>query len=300
MLLAFVLPIILIAVVLELTFRNIPNDYRYKNQYLHQNAKNIEVLFLGSSHVFFGIDPQLIGPTAFNAAHVSQTVDIDLKVLQKFESSLINIKYIVVPVDYFTLRARLANGNESWRAKNYNLYYNIPVSSSWTDYFEILSTPLNINLTRLMDFFSGKEQITCSPSGWGTTFNSASKMDLEKTGKLSASAHTIKDSQFLEANINCIKAIVAIARKKGAYVVLLSSPAYKTYTTHLAPVQLNEMFAAVNDICRKDSSVVYLNLLNDTSFVREDFYDSDHLNELGAKKLTLITDSILKTKMGRL
>lgn len=288
------------AVVLELTFRNIPNDYGYKNQYLQQNAKNIEVLFLGSSHIFFGIDPQLIGHTAFNAAHISQTVDIDLKVLQKFESSLSNLKCIVLPVDYFTLRARLANGNEPWRAKNYNLYYNIPVSSNVSDYFEILSTPLNINLTRFMHYCGGKQQITCSPSGWGTTYNSAHNLDLEKTGVFSATTHTIKDSQFVKANINCIKTIVAIARKKGAHVILLSSPAYKTYTKNLEPIQLNEMLSAVTDICTKDSNVVYLNLLNDTSFVREDFYDSDHLNELGAKKLTLITDSILKTKMSRL
>ena len=38
---------------------------------------------------------------------------------------------------------------------------------------------------------------------------------------------------------------------------------------------------------------IYYNFLTDKSFIAEDYYDADHLNEIGAKKLTLKIDSII-------
>jgi hypothetical protein len=40
---------------------------------------------------------------------------------------------------------------------------------------------------------------------------------------------------------------------------------------------------------------MYYNFLNDPSFQAEDFYDADHLDEKGAKKFTLLLDSVIKT-----
>jgi hypothetical protein len=42
--------------------------------------------------------------------------------------------------------------------------------------------------------------------------------------------------------------------------------------------------------------VKYLNLLTDKAFDEKDFYDADHLNEIGAKKFTLKIDSLINAK----
>jgi hypothetical protein len=38
----------------------------------------------------------------------------------------------------------------------------------------------------------------------------------------------------------------------------------------------------------------YVNLFEDTTFLASDFYDADHLNELGAKKLSLLLNKKIK------
>ena len=40
-------------------------------------------------------------------------------------------------------------------------------------------------------------------------------------------------------------------------------------------------------------NAVYYNLLTDSAFVANDYYDADHLNEIGAKKLTKLLDVVV-------
>ena len=45
-----VIPIIALAIGLEISLRNIPNSYSYKKEYLDKHSEELEILFLGSSH----------------------------------------------------------------------------------------------------------------------------------------------------------------------------------------------------------------------------------------------------------
>ncbi len=76
-------PIALFLLIGELALRNIPNDYSLKRDYLDKNAQNLKTLVLGSSHFYRGVNPDFLEQPAFNAAMVSQTLDYDLKILEK-------------------------------------------------------------------------------------------------------------------------------------------------------------------------------------------------------------------------
>ena len=83
----FILPLIIIVLSFEILLDKIPNDYRYKKEYLDQNSDRIKVLFLGSSHVYFGINPTYISLNSFNASYYSQSLDYDFEILKKYSNN---------------------------------------------------------------------------------------------------------------------------------------------------------------------------------------------------------------------
>src|SRR5690606_14956820 len=97
-LLIFSIPILLSLLFLEVFVRQIPNDYSYKRDYLDKNANLVETLFLGNSHIYFGINPEHMGPNTFNGAHISQSLDYDYKILSKYQDRWKELKFIIIPM----------------------------------------------------------------------------------------------------------------------------------------------------------------------------------------------------------
>jgi len=168
----FTLPIFILGGSSEYLLRNIPNDYLLKKEFLDENSDSIEVLFLGSSHAFYGINPANISLKSFNASHISQTLDYDFEILKKYDNHWNNLKCIAIPVSYFSLFGRLDKGIESWRVKNYIIYYGMNTSDTLLDYSELLTNSLNLNLRRIDSYYiRGNSEISCSNLGWGFNYN---------------------------------------------------------------------------------------------------------------------------------
>lgn len=294
-LLLFLSPIVISAVLMEVLLRKIPNDYQYKCNYLNKNSNNINVLILGSSHAYYGIDPQLMRHKSFNAAYVAQSLFYDWQIVKKYDKNWRNLKFIILPVDYFSLYGKLENGIESWRVKDYNIYYGIS-SNNYTDNSEVLSNKLLLDMERVKSAYVNHEHnILCSSLGWGTEYLSRKKRNLFKTGKLAAKRHFVIREGFFKENVEVLTSIIEYANKNHVKVLLYTSPAYKTYVQNLNPQQLNSTINMLYTISKKYDNVFYINLLNNNSFKADDFYDADHLDDLGAKKLTYKIDSLLIT-----
>ncbi len=71
------------------------------------HSKSVEILCLGSSHAYFGINPDFISPPCFNAAHPSQSLKYDFEIVKKYQDKWESLKVIVIPVDYFSLFSEL-------------------------------------------------------------------------------------------------------------------------------------------------------------------------------------------------
>lgn len=83
-LILFILPVIIFCVFAEVKLRSIDNDYKYKNEWLGKNASKVKLLTLGSSHTYFGINPEEFSVPAFNLAHVSQDLTFDYFLFEKY------------------------------------------------------------------------------------------------------------------------------------------------------------------------------------------------------------------------
>ena len=69
------LPIIVIAIIMEILLRNIPNDYLFKKKYLDEYSSEIETLILGSSHSLYGFNPEYFTSKTFQVLDWSPVGD---------------------------------------------------------------------------------------------------------------------------------------------------------------------------------------------------------------------------------
>lgn len=229
----------------------------------------------------------------FNSANVSQSLKYDFEILMKYSNHFKNLKNIVLPISYFLLWQDLATGSESWRIKNYVLYYEIK-SCKLTDYSEFLSNGLKRSLIRIRNYYikeKGK-RIPCSDLGWGTAYNSSKAGDLMETGKAAAKRHTT-DAVFSEKsqkeytkNLIILNSIYDFCNQHNVKLILITTPTYYTYRENLDKVQLNKMVETIDNFVDKHENAICLNYFEDTDFIAQDFFDADHLNEIGAEKFS--------------
>lgn len=96
------IPILLGWLALESFYRFIPNNYTEKQKQILQNYDS-EVLILGNSHSFYGINPLSFNQKAYNFSNISQSLYFDELLLEKNITHFNNLKYVVLTIDYFTL-----------------------------------------------------------------------------------------------------------------------------------------------------------------------------------------------------
>jgi hypothetical protein len=299
--LLYILPILLIAVALEIFIRHIPNDYIYKKEYLDAHAGEINTLILGASHALYGIDPVYFSSNTFNVSNVSQTLNYDYEILKKYDEKLVRLKTVVIPVSYPTLWSKLESGDESWRTKNYSIYYEIKNKKIPLRYhFEVSGFDLKTNIKRVISYLKEGEKLFSSKYGWGTDFHSEKAQDLQETAQSAVLRHTAKNlhsresEENLKDNKRIIESIIQICNKHNADILFLTPPVYETYRQLLNKEQLDTTIKTIDEITKECSHCTYINLISDSSFTAADFYDADHLSEIGAKKLSLFIDSLIE------
>jgi hypothetical protein len=292
----FIIPIIAAGICSEILLRKIPNDYKYKSDYLDHKSFKTKVLVLGSSHSFYGVDPKYFSLPGFNAADVAQSLEYDFSIFEKFQSRMKDLKFLVLPVDYFSLYFDWDETAESWRVKNYEIYYKIHFSDKFEDRTEVLSSKLDVNSNRLYDYYiKGISNLTCSNLGWGTAYKSKEGRNLDSTGVIAAKRHSAQLlTTSFKFHLNTLTKIIKLAEAKGVKVILYTSPAYKSYVDHLNKKQLFNTIEVLNILPTKYSNVTYVNWLTDQSFTAKDFFDADHFNEFGAQKFSYKVDSAIR------
>lgn len=285
-LLKIILPILFFFLVLEIAIRKIPNDYKLKKEYLDKNASEINTLILGSSHTFYGLNPTYFTQKTFNAAYVSQSLDLDYEILKKYDSKLKNLKTVIIPISYFSLFETLETDFEKWRINNYVLYYNLPNKYNFTNNFETLNNDIKLNVKKAVKhYIFNKSFITSSDLGWGTSFNSKNKKPFN--GEYTAKKHTVKNFDLFKENLNTLQKTITLCKKNKISIIFITTPTHKSYYQNLNQLQLEKTTETIFQLVKKNPNCKYINLLNSEKFINEDFYDADHLNEIGAKKLSL-------------
>lgn len=277
----------------EYFLRNIPNDYTYKRNYLDKKAQHLKGLILGNSHAYRGIIAEDIFLKTFNSAYISQSLDIDFLIFDKYQRELINLDFLIINITYPSLFSSVKTSTESWRLKNYNLYYNFNLGLKPTNYSELLSNSFELNWKRFKQYYINAENNLIQSSELGSGSRDGG-IDLISSSKAAAKRHTKPNLPYFKDYIKGLNEIIKVANENNVKVIITTTPAYQSYLVELNPHQLNVMDKTLDSIVHSNNNAFRFNLLDDIRFIETDFYDGDHLNSEGAKKFTSALNSYLK------
>jgi hypothetical protein len=295
----FIIPVVILCILLEFLIRRIPNDYYYKNKWLSENSGNLQILSLGASNGYFGINPEFFSKKAFNAAHISQSINYDLFIFKKFLPGFDSLKYVLLPVTESTFTSSLETSDEFWRIKNYTIYYGCEYHL-YEPQFHLAFYGNNLYsvLSRISGYYLlGTSELYCNKLGFGLNYSFAKKSkDWEKSGILAARRHKKESSvKLYDENLSYLNQFIEECYKRNIQVVLLVTPAWHSYLENIDIKQLESTLATFEHLAEQNSNVRFIDLHEDKRFEENDFFDADHLDEFGAKKLTLILNDTLKT-----
>ena len=293
--LVFFILIALLLCLVEYSIRQLQNSFKTKTEYLKTNANTVKTIVLGSSHTYYGVSPKFLESRTFNASNISQSPNIDLAILKTYENAFDSLSTVVIRLSYDTLFEQLKDSPADWRLKDYKLYTDIQLDYNFTHNSEILAVGTRQVLKVLKDYYiKNKPILNCDSLGWGNDLSLRPIVNLEKVGLSVAKRHTIKSWNLLEHNVKMFQEINAWCLSRNIRVILVTPPAYKSYSENLNINQLNEMIAVGKYLEKKYSNCTYYNFMSHSDFVNTDFYDPDHLNAKGAKKFSLIINSIIE------
>ena len=293
----FVLPFVCTTISLEIYLRHRPNTYKYKYDWMQNNAEDVEILILGSSHTLNGIHPDYFNKKAFNLANNGQRASQDLYLLKKWKGKYKRLKTIIFPISYFTWfidEMENMSNNEPFRCMYYKIYMDCDLYSDFSLYnVALCDIPMKIKNGKLKTLFEIQE-LGCDKHGWGTLDNIGNKnLDTWEKADYMIEWSTAKDKNAMYRNIANIKEIAIFSKKHNIQLILITTPCWHSYYNQLEQKQLNKMYELTHAL-QKEYGIQYFDYLKDDRFIEEDFYDCSHLSDIGAEKFT----KILKTDLG--
>lgn len=299
-LILFAFPVILFFVFVEFGIRQIPNDYKYKNLWLEENIGFVQILIAGTSQGLYGINPVYLSKRAFNGCHVSQTPKYDKFLIDKFIEKADSLEYIILPIAYHSLVYDLEDGQEWWRVKNYCIYYDCPCHQYELKYqTEIYGLNIISQVKRLGRYIvKDVDAINCDSLGFGTNYAKANRAEEEwfNNGEGRIKGHTVdlqKQATRIEENKNRLNSIAMTCKNNDVTLLLVTMPVHKSYSERIDSAQYNLTINFCDSLIETYDNVKYLNLFTDKRFIEDDFFDADHLCEIGAEKLTKILDEYI-------
>ena len=296
--LLFLFPVLLLLGAWEILMQNFPHVLNYKRTVVMEKCrKDGEALILGSSHTYYGVNTDTI-PNAYNLGFVSQKLNQDRLIFERFLKKPNKLKYVIIPVSLFSFFASKAD-LEEWRTVDYVRYWHFPAQNI-TDHFFILDKiPLQFKYIRKTARKIRKkglnEALSCSPTGWGDDYAKAADFSrFPKLGKSGAARHGNVDLNDIKSFYD-LKDIIQLAEKNNIKVILFTPPAHRSYYTNVSQQQENKMRQLLSEIT-DGKRVFYLDLLRSPDFVDKDFHDPDHMSHIGAKKLASALYTFYKDK----
>lgn len=283
----------------EYKLGKVENSYSFKEKNLIQQADSIETLILGSSQALKGLNPDLLGPNAYNLANISQTLEYDALLLAKYLNQMPHLHTVLVSISHFSYAEVLFDSDESWRQYFYYRFFRI-------------NTPhlgkTDIRKYSLTYLYGPWEsiKILCSEqdknliAGYQKNGQMVMQNQSEKGLSKEFALHRVKlhekafeDYKHFEENITWLKKIIQVLQKRNIKVILVTPPVTKTYRLAVNRMYFDKNWETTASICNQ-FKIPYLNYFMDNQFDNSDFYDADHLNKKGADKWSEILNKDLK------
>ena len=299
----FALPLLGAMLLGEIGLRAIPHDFESRASDLEALGAEIEVLILGNSHAFRGVNPSQLSSPAYNLAYVSQSYPEDLALLQTYGEDMTQLRAVVLSLSYPSPYHVLAASPEDWRLKDYARHYSLDGLKLPLRYrSEVLSTAPRLQVRRAIDYYlKGEAHGASGLRGFARQrHRRATAEEIEESGAGAAERHSyaLGDADALahqRTATAALEAMVTWAEASGLAVVLTTVPTHPAYHTRLEPTQVSSVRTLGERLAAGCRRCVYIDALADGGYGAGDFRDGDHLSAAGATKFTAVVDSALAT-----
>ncbi|GGE32257.1 hypothetical protein [Psychroflexus planctonicus] len=287
----FFLPLILIASGVEL-YNRVNNTFYAKAKYVKKYQKSIEVLILGSSQTWRAINPEYMTIKSAPLAHGGSSLNIDYLLFKNFIENLPNLKVVLLETSYHTLDDYR---NVEW-SKNHLfwIYYGVNNYGSHipkSDYFLLTAN--------YKEYFKKTWTSSIFPefgkfNKYGYITTASETLETGHYDSLTLKKrHSFENIQNYNKNKDLLNEIIDICEEKKIDIVFFSPPKYYTYNN----------YNNINKLARRDSLISFYENRNNIHVWNYEkkwekdtkiFYNEDHLNTNGSKKITIEIDAKLK------
>lgn len=300
----FSLLVLLLGLAIELSLLAVPNEYSYKRKYIEEHGDGIKVLVLGHSHAGNGINPEYLGDSVFNMAISGRNHRYDAVLARRYIPGMKNLKCVIWPLgynfQYFSViyPCTIRRGKEVNLTPSYQCMYEKYMGISYEPlipylhWSEILNSRMGYGTRIFKSDFEDKHQ--CTPTGY-ERMKLSDRTSSWKTDKLpSAIDYGSKNAELaFQEGLSDFLEIARTCHEAGVRLVVVTFPCYQSYleqTTERGMEEMQQCVEAMQEVCPK---MEYYNFIDDSRFEEDDFFNSSHLNEIGAKKFTLILKDCL-------
>lgn len=304
------IPICIVVLPLDIFLRNQNSLYKEKYSGALKQKDSIEVLVLGNSHASCGVDPIAFDLVTCNIANLYQSLYFDKRITMSLLPKLKNLKYVLISIDYHSFYYSSQKGRDKWsyygngiKYKN-SSYVLANISPTLFGYTPKVASILFIN--RIKNKFSYGNNIIDFDVEAGVNLNDSivngfisfegnnkslfsAKKYQEKAKTYNDQVSSSKEKEEILADLNgFIDTLIA----NNITPILFTSPSYNEYNQYLLKPILDDNRKIIDEIAKR-YNLQYWDFMNSDLFERDDFYNADHLNKMGAYKFgKMLNDSI--------
>jgi len=310
----FIFPLFIFVIMMDLYLVNMNSLYKEKVSGLLDHANKIEILILGNSHATYGVDPSSFSAFAYNIANVGQSIYFDKEITLRNLNKLKSLKYVLISLDYHSLYFSRQRGK-----RNIWSYYGNGIKYPTDNYKKANISPFLFGYDPKVSFSLIKKNMIKKWKFRNQNYfidydveHGVSLMDTTIKGYISFSGteknafsnefyinkikgfdNLINYSTEKELVINEISQLITTLKKKGIKPIFFSTPTFKQYNTFLDSAIINNNLIDSKNLCKK-YNIEFWDYAVNNNFIKEEFFNPDHLNKQGGTRFGKMLDSRLK------
>jgi hypothetical protein len=267
------------------------NQMGLKYELLQQ--EDTEVLVLGNSHLFFGINPAASSYKMINVANKGRKLETDYQLLKSYQAQLPNLSYVIVPILQYTLLSDTLSEQEK------RLYYRFFRLDAYKQKGFKNYLLCNEPFWELVDntFFGNKQNHNQEVSVFDWHASKANYKDQETTIKARierVEGKVTEEKKILDSNVALLKAFISTQNKQNYTLIFVTPPYHPDYYKNADAAYHKKLDKMLANLAIENNQVLYISGKSLKLDADRYFTDSDHLNVLGANVYTKKIDSVLK------
>jgi hypothetical protein len=295
------IPLLLFLAYVEWKLAGVENSYSYKRRCFEKRLDSTEVLVLGSSQAAYAVNPSYLSSCAYNLGNVSQSLYYDQHLVYKYLDKLPQLKMVFIHITSLSFGHEMTDGKEEWRVFFYSREWDIPSPIKNTidprNYSRLfLYTP-----QKSFDYFKKGFNVNLAAgyleNGYFKKDTTGNEKNLnKKNAEEAALRHAEKfNAARVTANISLVSNLLDTLKKRNIRFCFFTTP----HTAYYRALEDKKLVTTSQDILKElcaKYTCEYYDYSADSRFVARDFFDSDHLNFIGAEKFSRIIDEEILQK----